>query len=188
MSMSANHGMQHRAAAALSVGIHPSRGPGSRGWVVRRQRRGFVWRCRREGNVATATVKRISERRSRVTASSMVTWPVILPTRRAGAVAELSDYCSTIPKGQQSVSCVSCHAEHPIGDSDEYLEDAELGECACPCSAEVFEITVGVSLYDESDDVRWLYLGCRCVACEMVAVYGDWKNEFEGYQNLLARV
>ena len=85
-------------------------------------------------------------------------------------------------------TCVGCNSEHPIGDSDEYLEDAELEECACPCGGEEFEITVGVSLYEGSEDVRWLYVGCRCPACELTAVYGDWKNEFNGYRDLLARV
>jgi hypothetical protein len=84
--------------------------------------------------------------------------------------------------------CVGCAAEHPIGDSDEYLEDAELAEAACPCGGEAFEITAGVSLYTDSDDVRWFYLGCRCPACGLTAVYGDWKNEFIGYRDLLARV
>jgi hypothetical protein len=85
-------------------------------------------------------------------------------------------------------ACVACKTEHPIGDSDEFLDEADLGECACPCGGEEFEITVGVSLYEGSDDVRWLYLGCRCPNCGLTAVYGDWKNEFNGYQDLLARV
>jgi hypothetical protein len=85
-------------------------------------------------------------------------------------------------------ACVSCGTEHPIGDSDEFLSEAELALCACPCGNEEFEITVGVSLYDDSEDVRWLYLGCRCPKCGLTAVYGDWKNEFIGYQELLAKV
>jgi hypothetical protein len=85
-------------------------------------------------------------------------------------------------------TCVACEHQHPIGDSEEYLENAELGECECPCGKETFEVTVGVSLYDKSEDVRWLYLGFRCPACGLTAVYGDWKNEFNGYQELLARV
>src|SRR5438105_3250675 len=72
--------------------------------------------------------------------------------------------------------CVACEDEHPIGDSDEYLEEAELEECACPCGGEAFEITVAVSLYDGSEDVKWLYLGCRCPSCGLTAVYRDWKN------------
>jgi hypothetical protein len=84
--------------------------------------------------------------------------------------------------------CSSCHTKHPIGDSEDYLDDAELEECACPCGAELFEITVGVSLYTDSEDVRWLYLGCRCPNCGLTAVYGDWKNEFNGFRALLDKV
>lgn len=84
--------------------------------------------------------------------------------------------------------CSGCKKEHPIGDSEEFVGDAELGECACPCGAEEFEITAGVSLYEGSEDVKWIYLGCRCPKCGLMAVYGDWKNEFEGYRELLARI
>ena len=91
--------------------------------------------------------------------------------------------------GVASRVCVACDAEaHPTGDSAEYLEEADEDECACPCGEELFEITVGVSLYPDSEDVRWLYLGCRCPACGLTAVYGDWKNEYIGYRELLARV
>jgi hypothetical protein len=84
--------------------------------------------------------------------------------------------------------CVTCSVDHPIGDSAEYVGNAKLEECACPCASEEFEITVGVSLYEGSDDVKWFYLGCRCPKCALIAVYGDWKNEFEDYRALLARV
>ena len=91
--------------------------------------------------------------------------------------------------GVASRVCVACDAEsHPIGDSVEYMVEAEEEEAACPCGEETFEITVGVSLYAESEDVRWLYLGCRCPACGLTAVYGDWKNEFIGYRERLLRV
>jgi hypothetical protein len=63
-----------------------------------------------------------------------------------------------------------------------------LEECACPCGEEEFEITVGVHLYYGSEDVKWVYIGCRCVACGLTANYGDWKNEFNGYRDFLARV
>lgn len=84
--------------------------------------------------------------------------------------------------------CSQCNADHAIGDSEDYLDDASPEECACTCGNEAFEITLGVSLYDESDDVKWLYVGCRCSKCGLTAVYGDWKNEFVGYQALLERV
>jgi len=85
-------------------------------------------------------------------------------------------------------TCVGCVVEHPIGDSAEYLAEASLEECACPCGGEALEVTVAISLYESSEDVRWLYLGCRCPACKLTAVYGDWKNEFNGWRELLSRV
>jgi hypothetical protein len=85
-------------------------------------------------------------------------------------------------------TCSVCKESHPIGDSAEFLADADLEECACPCGVEDFEITIGVSLYADSDDVRWLYLGCRCSGCGLTVVYGDWKNEFNGYRALLGQV
>jgi hypothetical protein len=84
--------------------------------------------------------------------------------------------------------CAACKTEHPIGDSAEYMMDADPGMCACPCGHEEFEVTVAVSLYEDSEDVKWLYLGCRCPKCGLTAVYGDWKNEYLGYKELLARV
>jgi hypothetical protein len=84
--------------------------------------------------------------------------------------------------------CNTCGEKHPIGDSAEYLVGAKLEECECPCGQNSFEITVGVSLYEGSEDVRWLYLGCRCPACGLTACYGDWKNEYESYRDLLSRV
>ena len=84
--------------------------------------------------------------------------------------------------------CAACAEEHSIGDSEEYLEEAELQDHGCHCGEDALEITVGVSLYDGSDDVRWLYVGCRCPACGLTGCYGDWKNEFIDYRMLLAQV
>jgi len=85
-------------------------------------------------------------------------------------------------------TCDHCGREHAIGDSAEYLAEAQLQTCACPCGEERLEITVGIAPYDDGQAVRWLYVGCRCPQCGLVAVYGDWKNEFEDYQGLLANV
>lgn len=84
--------------------------------------------------------------------------------------------------------CSACANEHPMGDSEEYLDDASPEECECPCGASCFELTAGVALYEASEDIRWLYIGCRCTACGLTACYGDWKNEFNGYAELLRRV
>jgi hypothetical protein len=85
-------------------------------------------------------------------------------------------------------ACPSCGGSHPMGDSAEFLEEASLEECGCPCGNDLLELTLGVSLYEDSEDVRWLYVGCRCPRCGLTACYGDWKNEFTGYRSLLAAV
>lgn len=84
--------------------------------------------------------------------------------------------------------CADCNGNHPIGDSSDYLDEAKPEECSCLCGQDVFEISAGVALYAGGQDVRWLYLGCRCISCGLTAVYGDWKNEHEGYPSLLAKV
>lgn len=84
--------------------------------------------------------------------------------------------------------CTACSAKHPMGDSGEYLEGADLEEAACVCGAASLEIAIGVSLNDDSEDVRWLYVGCRCPSCGLTACYGDWKNEYLGYRKLLENI
>ncbi len=84
--------------------------------------------------------------------------------------------------------CVSCKQRHPMGDSEDNLEDASLSQCECPCGNDALEVTVGVALHEGREDVRWLYMGCRCPRCGLVACYGDWKNEFIDYKELLKRV
>ena len=91
-------------------------------------------------------------------------------------------------EGAATRTCKSCETEQPIGDSADYLEDAELEECECPCGSSSFEITAGVALYQDSEDVKWLYLGCRCPECSLTACYADWKNEFENYRALLEKI
>lgn len=89
--------------------------------------------------------------------------------------------------------CTACGHEHVMGDGGHYLDEAELEPCECLCGATTFELTVGVSRYlgeDDklSDDVRWLYIGCRCPDCQVLGCYADWKNEFHGFQELLDNV
>jgi len=85
-------------------------------------------------------------------------------------------------------SCITCAAEHPIGDSAAYLEGASLESHVCLCDSPDFEITVGLALYTGSEDIRWLYIGCRCLACGLVGNFADWKNEYSDYRKLLALV
>jgi len=88
--------------------------------------------------------------------------------------------------------CAGGGDEHLMADGEQYLEDAELEQCVCVCGAKLFEITAGVHLYRDEDglteDVRWFYVGCRCPKCGMLGCYGDWKNEYIGFRELLSKV
>jgi hypothetical protein len=88
-------------------------------------------------------------------------------------------------EGAAVVTCLACKLERPLVDSARYLDVAELEECECPCGNVALEITLGVSLYADSEDVRWLYIGCRCPKCKLVAVYADWKYDGDDFRKLL---
>jgi hypothetical protein len=81
--------------------------------------------------------------------------------------------------------CDSCESRHVMFDGEDYLEDADLNDCQCACGGFVFEITAGIALYRNSDDVRWLYIAGRCPTCGRIACYGDWKNEADDHQRFL---
>ncbi len=83
--------------------------------------------------------------------------------------------------------CTSCGAEHSVCDTDDVVSSANLEPATCVCGKDAFEITVGVSLQEESKDVRWLYVGCRCPACGMLGNYGDWPSESGDFRSVLAR-
>ena len=85
--------------------------------------------------------------------------------------------------------CTSCEAEHGIGDSDEYMDQVEtIEEMECLCGSNEFQITAGVSLYKETDDVRWFYLGLFCPSCHCLGCYAEWKSEYFGYKKLLDNI
>lgn len=84
--------------------------------------------------------------------------------------------------------CAACGERHRIADSPDFLAEEELEECECRCGSTEFEVTLGVALHEGSQDVRWIYLGCRCPSCRLTACYGDWKNEYEDFRKLLANV
>ena len=83
--------------------------------------------------------------------------------------------------------CAHCGAMHVMGDGSDYADGAAFEGHACICSAEELELCSGVALYDDSNDVRWFYIGCRCTKCDLVGVFADWKCEGGDADALLAR-
>jgi len=77
-------------------------------------------------------------------------------------------------------TCLGCREQHYIADSEEYWEDDGLADyfCGCPCGNEEFAGAVGYSLREDGENVRWIYLGLRCLACGMMRDYVDWKINY----------
>jgi hypothetical protein len=84
-------------------------------------------------------------------------------------------------------TCLACGSRDFIADSAEYWDDDEDVEyfCACPCGEEEFAAAVGFSLREDRQDVRWLYLGLRCLACGQLGIYEDWKINYGPSLHLL---
>ena len=85
-------------------------------------------------------------------------------------------------------TCSDCADEHPMLDSAEYVDEADLEQTECPCGGEDFEVVAGFAFYDDSGDVRWVYLGLRCVFDGVLGCYADWKIDYSPTDHLLASV
>lgn len=85
-------------------------------------------------------------------------------------------------------TCAECGVVHFMGDSAEFADEADLGGHVCVCDEDTFELMSGVALYADSNDVRWYYIGCRCVDCNLVGVFAEWKCEAGDADAFLAKV
>jgi hypothetical protein len=77
-----------------------------------------------------------------------------------------------------AVTCEACGEQVAIADSEEYLDEAELEECQCPCGGESFAAAVGYALTSDATDVRWISLALLCRSDGQIGVYTDWKIDY----------
>jgi hypothetical protein len=75
-------------------------------------------------------------------------------------------------------TCAACGTSTMMLDSAEHADDAELDTATCPCGGEVFDAAVGFAHYADTGDVRWVYVGLRCVEDGVLGVYADWKIDY----------
>jgi hypothetical protein len=90
--------------------------------------------------------------------------------------------------GVAARTCSACEAHHYLADSLEYADEAEEALLECVCGGDELEVTVGLALYADSDDVRWFYLGCRCPGCGLVGCYADYKAELGDAKQVLRQI
>lgn len=82
--------------------------------------------------------------------------------------------------------CLECGASAFLGDSDEFWEQVEPEAVRCSCEGEAFEVGVGYSL-EADDEVDWITVGCRCLACGAMMTAAEWKIDYKPTEQLFEK-
>jgi len=91
-------------------------------------------------------------------------------------------------EGTAARVCVSCNRSHLLCDSQEYWEDSSPVEWKClECGSNTCNVGVGFSLYEDGE-IRWLYVGERCVTCGVLGSTTQWKVAYTPSKQLLDQV
>ena len=85
-------------------------------------------------------------------------------------------------------TCTDCGQDHLMGDSADRLAQAAPEGHQCVCENEVFELVSGVAVRQGTHDVRWYYIACHCVECDLVGVFADWPSDAGDAAAFLAKV
>jgi hypothetical protein len=86
-------------------------------------------------------------------------------------------------------TCVSCHVDRFVCDSDVYWSEATPEPLTCHgCGGATFNVGVGLSLTKRATDVLWVTVGQRCVACGIMGSFVDWKIAYSPSIHLLEQV
>ncbi len=68
------------------------------------------------------------------------------------------------------------------------MDDATLEGAECPCGGTTFNTAVGFAFYEDSNDVKWVYLALRCTQDGVLGCYADWKIGYAPSEHLLRAV
>ena len=89
-------------------------------------------------------------------------------------------------EGYAERTCSACSERVVMLDSaDAAAED--LSEAACPCGGEVFNLAVGYAFFAGEEEIRWVYVGARCLTDGTLGVYTDWKIDYSPSTQLLTQ-
>lgn len=76
-------------------------------------------------------------------------------------------------------TCVSCEDKVMMLDSADSLEDAQLTSLRCRPGHVEFNLAVGFA-YRDGGEVRWVYIGTRCVADGILGAVAEWEAPSHG--------
>ncbi len=77
-------------------------------------------------------------------------------------------------EGGCCAECIRCGDRISVCDSADYMED--IVQNTCSCEHEALKLMTGAALYEDSTDIRWIYVGASCPKCSLVGVYVDWNE------------
>jgi hypothetical protein len=80
--------------------------------------------------------------------------------------------------------CAGCGTARFVADSAGYWDDAEPGECECPCGGHVFAVLIGFALLGDGE-VHWVSVSLR-YADGRLGVSADWTIGYSPSRHLLS--
>jgi hypothetical protein len=87
-------------------------------------------------------------------------------------------------EGAARRTCTACHASHFMCESGEVWDDAEPEGWECTeCATR--RANVGGGFATRGADVRWVFVGVRCVGCGVLGCVAEWKVSHAPSANLI---
>lgn len=90
-------------------------------------------------------------------------------------------------QGFVSRICTECLTEHLVCDSSDSQPDSSPHKFSCvQCGKTAANLGVGFALrprklteiFGQNRDVRWIWVGLRCVGCGVLGCIADWKIDY----------
>jgi hypothetical protein len=88
-------------------------------------------------------------------------------------------------EGAAERTCTECQGRHLIADSAESWDDARPRKWRCVCKSDKCNVVVGFALREGGGDVRWIYVGVRCLSCGVLGCLVDWSIDYGPSLHLL---
>ena len=81
-------------------------------------------------------------------------------------------------EGAIQVICHSCGTKKILMDGEEIWKECRPRARKCPiCKESLYNVRVGFQ-YRDNGDVKWVYIGNRCVSCGTLGSYVDWSVDY----------
>lgn len=81
-------------------------------------------------------------------------------------------------EGAVQVICHSCGMKKILLDGEEIWKECRPRARKCPiCKESLYNVRVGFH-YRDNGDVKWVYIGNRCISCGTLGSFADWSIDY----------